>query len=425
VNCPQCQELNREGARFCRNCGASLAPDDSSGAISRDLTTEVETSAAITLPAILADRYHLIEIVERSDERVVYRAFDSQTCAQCRAPRADLTDLFCMQCGAEIGDGAACRVQAGAIPDDVPLDSLVSANDVTYWITPEAAAEKAPSAAAQNLRLTAGYATHAGLVRAVDEDSLLVITGVSVTEGVVRPNLGIFAVADGMGGYDNGQEASRRVVQVVAEKLLPDLLKPTLSGAHILEETFEAAVLDAVREANDRLTGEARAANSDMGSTLTLAFVRDGHVIIANVGDSRTYVCQGGLLRQITRDHSIVARLVETGTLSPEDLYTHPRRSEIYRVLGDKPTVEVDVFHCDLRPGDRLVLCCDGVWEMLRSTGIEDALLAYPDNPQAACDEIVQRANLEGGADNISVIVVDVREEAWAATIPVTTLRRQ
>jgi len=361
---------------------------------------------ALALPATLANRYRLTEISEQTGDVIVYRAFDPQTCAQCHTPRTDFEDLFCSQCGAEIGDGAACRVQAGNLPADAPS---VIENEVPYWITFESIIESAPPVAIQNLRLQVGYATHPGQTRPIDEDSLLVVTGVGVTEGTIQPSLGVFAVADGMGGHDNGQEASRRVVQVLAEKLLPDLLAPTLSGKQVLEETFETAVCDAVQEANRRLTSEAHAANSDMGSTLTLAFVRDGHAIVANVGDSRTYLWQGGLLRQVTTDHSIVARLVEKGLLQPDEIYEHPRRNEIYRVMGDKPEVPVDIFHCDLQAGDRLVLCCDGVWEMIHTDGVEDVLLAFPDNPQAACDEMVRRANLAGGEDNISVIVVDLK----------------
>ncbi len=472
MNCPNCQESNREGAKFCRICRAPLvapndfpteaasldaslvvaaesnvaappAPDDNATVIENAPAADAETPTglpepndveqhleatqelagveeaapavvsppmvALALPATLANRYQLTEIVEQTDAAIVYRASDPQTCAQCHTPRADLDDLFCSQCGAEIGDGAACRVQVGNLPGDVPLATLVVVdNEVAYWVTFEPVVASAPPAA-RNLRLRVGYATHPGQVRAIDEDSLLVVAGVSVTEGIAHPSLGVFAVADGMGGHDNGQEASRRVVQVLAEKLLPGLLAPTFSGQQVLEETFETALCDAVQEANRRLTGEARAANSDMGSTLTLGLVRDGHAIVANVGDSRTYLWQGGILQQVTTDHSIVARLVEKGLLQPEDIYTHPRRSEIYRVMGDKPEVEVDVFHCDLQAGDRLVLCCDGVWEMIHTEGIEEVLLTCPDDPQAACDEMVRRANLAGGEDNISVIVVDVR----------------
>jgi serine/threonine protein phosphatase PrpC len=102
-----------------------------------------------------------------------------------------------------------------------------------------------------------------------------------------------------------------------------------------------------------------------------------------------------------------VASLVTAGVLAPEELFTHPDRSVIYRSIGAKPTVEVDTFEEPLVPGDTLLLCCDGLWEAIRDEGIEEVLLSYPD-PQAACDEMIRRANLAGGEDNISVIVVKV-----------------
>jgi serine/threonine protein phosphatase PrpC len=446
--CPACQTPNRDGAKFCKNCRAALAASEadtiplnetapeSEPPLTADVgqpaepelpvvapeqnravgpdrsqaeqTVEEQTRAAPELPVTTGLRYEIGAIIEQSAARVIYRAHDRWTCGQCGTLRADESDVFCWQCGAEIGGGAPCRAQVGDLPADAAPASLIIQNGVTYWFTPEPLPSAESAAPRQEVRLSVGYATDPGQVREIDEDSLLVVSGVSLMEGVARTNVGVFAVADGMGGHDNGQLASRRVIQVVAEYLLPRLLAPDLGGETILEETCVTTVVDAIQEANRRLTAEAHNANSNMGSTLTLAFVRDRQAVIANIGDSRTYVWQGGILRQVTKDHSIVARLVETGALPPEEIYTHPRRSEIYRVLGDKPEVEVDTVECELYPGDRLVLCCDGVWEMLRTDGIEEVLLTYPGDPQAACEEMVRRANLAGGEDNISVIVVDV-----------------
>ena len=364
---------------------------------------------ALDLPVTLAGRYDLTEIIEQHESRIVYRGFDRLNCGQCGALRTDPNDAYCWQCGAEIGAGAARRCQVGDLPAEAAQDSLVVESGTTYWITAEPVVTSVVAGARRDLFLKVGYATDPGIVREMDEDSVLAVSGLGLIEGKARPSVGLFAVADGMGGHDNGQVASRRVIQVLAEMLLPGLLSPLLSGETILEETYEAKIVDAVQEANLRLTTEARAANSDMGSTLTLAFVRDDQVTIANVGDSRTYLCQNGILSQITVDHSMVARLVATGVIQPDEIYTHPRRNEVYRVMGDKPEVQVDIFHCDLQSGDRLVLCCDGVWEMIHDEGIEEVLLTYPDDPQAACSEIVKRSNLAGGEDNISVIVVDVK----------------
>jgi protein phosphatase len=146
-----------------------------------------------------------------------------------------------------------------------------------------------------------------------------------------------------------------------------------------------------------------------MGSTLTLALVIDGHAFVANVGDSRTYLWRGGLLQQITEDHSAVYQLYRAGALSEEGIYTHPRRNEITRNMGFRTTVQADYFQVELLPGDLLLLCCDGLWEMLHNDGIADLFLVSYGDPQRICDELVKRANQAGGDDNISVIVVQVQ----------------
>ena len=364
------------------------------------------------LPTTSASRYMLIEIAEQTDTMVMYAAVDWERCWQCGTPYANENDEFCNECGVELDRGLPCRVQVGDIPSDVPEEYLVNEKGQAFWIQPQTTEQSGlaqPILASQGSRLRVGYATDPGQVREVDEDSLLVVTGLEMVEGVPHPSVGLFAVADGMGGHDDGQVASRRVVEVLAEELLPSLVAPSLGGKAIDEGTFEERVCEAIREANRRLTHEARASTSDMGSTLTLALVCDGKATIANVGDSRTYLWHGGILEQLTQDHSLVARLVEKGKISAQEAYTHPRRGDIYRTMGDKPNIEVDTSQRDLVTGDQLVLCCDGVWEMIRDEGIEHVLLEYPIDPQAACDEMVRQANLAGGEDNISVIIVAVQ----------------
>ncbi|MFN2218305.1 MAG: PP2C family protein-serine/threonine phosphatase, partial [Anaerolineae bacterium] len=106
-------------------------------------------------------------------------------------------------------------------------------------------------------------------------------------------------------------------------------------------------------------------------------------------------------------DHSVVASMIAKGQAEPEELYTHPHRSIVYRCIGDKPIVEVETDMLPVAPGDRIIVCCDGLWELVRDEGIEDVMLQEAD-PQIACDLLVRRANAAGGDDNISVIVVQV-----------------
>jgi serine/threonine protein phosphatase PrpC len=144
-----------------------------------------------------------------------------------------------------------------------------------------------------------------------------------------------------------------------------------------------------------------------MGTTLTTVLIRDSRLYLAHVGDCRAYRWSVNGLDQLTTDHSVVASMIAKGQAEPEELYTHPHRSIVYRCIGDKATVEVDTDMLPVSPGDRIIICCDGLWELVRDEGIEDVMLQEAD-PQMACDLLVRRANAAGGDDNISVIVVQV-----------------
>lgn len=145
-----------------------------------------------------------------------------------------------------------------------------------------------------------------------------------------------------------------------------------------------------------------------MGSTLTGFMIVGEQAYIVNVGDSRTYMVRGGQIYQLTTDHSLVNQMVASGLIEPDDIYTHPRRSQILRSLGDNPKVQVDIFKQQLSPGDILLSCSDGLWEMIRNPQIESILNEAPD-PQTACARLIETANANGGEDNVSAVVVFVR----------------
>lgn len=265
----------------------------------------------------------------------------------------------------------------------------------------------APLEAFRPLRPTHGQATHPGLQRTGNEDAVASVTFNLDQDGLTLP-IGLYLVADGMGGHDAGDLASRTVNRVVAERLIhtgvvPELrMFPPAGGASPAD-----LLVQAIREANGALVHYAQETGSDLGSTITAALIVGETAFIANVGDSRTYLLRDGHLEQVTRDHSLVARLAEVGIIRPEQIRTHPRRNEIYRSLGQQPNVEVDLFTRPLRKGDRLILCSDGLWEMVPDDQIRH-IVESARTPQQACDALVEAANRAGGEDNIAVIVVEM-----------------
>jgi len=266
-----------------------------------------------------------------------------------------------------------------------------------------------PSDLGRPLKPSHGQAVNVGKERDSNQDSIATFTLDKEQEGGSMP-IGFYLVADGMGGYEAGDVASLTVNQIVTNwivetRVLPDLRKITRRLA--THELPGGLLVKAFEQANAALVNLKQAKQSELGSTITAALVIGDVVTIANVGDSRTYLLRGAKLEQITEDHSLVARLLETGVIEPDEVRTHPRRNEIYRCLGCKPTVEVDTFTVRLQRGDYLILCSDGLWEMVHDDEIQ-RLVEQSRSPQQACDALVGAANRAGGDDNIAVIVVEM-----------------
>jgi serine/threonine protein phosphatase PrpC len=263
------------------------------------------------------------------------------------------------------------------------------------------------------LRLVIGIGLDPGLVRKdrPNEDSLFAIQGIRTTENGPVP-AGLFVIADGMGGHANGGDASRLAVREISNIIVPALLRDDSDDSrdeHDEQEFLLNLLKDGVHRANLAIHQQNRAMSQMMGTTITTALVVDTTAYIVNVGDSRTYLyrAEDGLV-QITRDHSTVARLVEQGEIKRDEIYTHPQRNQIYRCLGEHPTVEMDTFVVPLQPDDILLLCSDGVWEMVRDPAIEKIVASSSHLPAQISNILVQAALDGGGADNISTVVVGV-----------------
>jgi serine/threonine protein phosphatase PrpC len=221
---------------------------------------------------------------------------------------------------------------------------------------------------------------------------------------VVQPPL--FAVADGMGGAQAGEIASKLAAAALKE-----------NGGDSTDG--ERRVHDLIQEANRRVYQRSNedASYSGMGTTVTVALVDEAReiVTIGHVGDSRAYLIRDGRIEQLTEDHSLVAELMRDGRLSPEEAETHPQRSVITRALGTDPDVDVDSFSVEARPGDLFLLCSDGLTTMVSDEDILDQLERSQEDLDSAARALVAAANRRGGEDNITIILFRVMEGAAQA----------
>jgi serine/threonine protein phosphatase PrpC len=215
-------------------------------------------------------------------------------------------------------------------------------------------------------------------------------------------------VADGMGGHAKGQEASQLAVQSLVEHVCTSLFLEQMTP-----DAFLNLLVKDIQSANQDVYQRNQEQGTNMGTTMTLTLVHGSSVYVAHVGDSRAYLYhEPAGLSQITRDHSLVAALVQAGVLEPDDIYNHPKRNQIYRCLGEKADVEVDTFVVSLTDGHNLLLCSDGLWEMVRDPQIAAILTSPTPVTSQTANALVQAALANGGADNVSVIVVQLRKSS-------------
>lgn len=257
-----------------------------------------------------------------------------------------------------------------------------------------------------SVTLVVGYCTDVGQERSLNEDSLLTLALTPVFRSK-SATVGLYAVADGMGGHEAGDVASQAAITTVAQMVVRDVLRPAAAGEPLpdLGEWLTEAAQAASKTVYDRR----RDVGSDMGTTLVMALFVGDTATIANVGDSRAYLLEPDGIVQVSVDHSLVERLVATGQITPEEAVNHPQKNVIYRVIGDKASVENDIYERRLAPGEALLLCSDGLDGMVDDDHIWQ-IWRTSTSPQEACERLVEAANEAGGVDNITTVIVQVAQ---------------
>jgi len=363
LRCPNCGHPVMRGDNFCSNCRMVLSPSESGHhmrILSQQPTDQFSPAPPAPIPPVVPSR----SLAEQPTLEMVPEAANDQSTAQLALPMNGQ------------GDGEK------TLPYSIAMHNSKGAGFVV------------------------GTRSDPGIKRKYkpNEDSLFAAQ-LDPGAGMQAVSSGLYVIADGMGGHANGQDASRSAIQTIIDFMLPKLSKN-------MESSNPGELLaNAVQHANQVVHQHNIEQRADMGTTVTAVLIVGTTAYVTNVGDSRTYLYrEPDGLRKVTNDHSVVASLVEAGIIKPDDIYTHPKRNQIYRSLGEKSLVEVDTFVVQLQPGDRLLLCSDGLWDMVRDPKIESIVKNTLSDPRKTADALIQAALDGGGEDNVSVIVVYVNE---------------
>ena len=268
----------------------------------------------------------------------------------------------------------------------------------------EVAPPPAAPGPARARRLRIGAASDVGRVRTHNEDALLTFT--SEQQGNAALDVfGLFILADGMGGHQAGEVASALAARTVAHEVIERVYLPYL--VHGRPDASQTPLAEALTRAVDEASKMVYNNVPGGGTTLTCALIVGERAILAHVGDSRAYLYVDGALRQVTRDHSYVDKLVELGQITAEEAAVHPHKNVLYRAVGQEGLLEVDTHLETVPAGGRLLLCCDGLWSMIDDEDIA-RIAGASATPQEACEQMVAAANAAGGRDNITAVVVEL-----------------
>ena len=285
--------------------------------------------------------------------------------------------------------------------DDTDEAPLVSPDGRTRQLPPlESVAQ--PKA---GIQFNYGQLSDVGQVRDNNQDSILCFAS-SMNVGEAEPNFGLFIVADGMGGHEHGERASAVATKIITKHVTDNIYMPLLNGegGDAERPTIIEVLRLAVQEANSMVAEQV----PDGGTTVTAAALMGQAAYIAHVGDSRAYIITEDLVEQVTRDHSLVQRLIELDQLSPEDAAEHPQRNVLYRAIGQSDNLDVDAIIRQVPPKGYLLICSDGLWNLIGKDELKEIVLGNGDDTQASCQQLVELANERGGSDNISVVLVRV-----------------
>jgi len=254
-----------------------------------------------------------------------------------------------------------------------------------------------------NEHIVFGQTSDIGQERANNQDSALSFFATS-RSAEQRPDFGLFMVSDGMGGHSDGEKASALTVRTVASFVTNEVYLPMLMGnGSDHRMSISKALAAAVQKANTEVIAQV----PEGGTTLSAIAIEGELAHIVHVGDSRIYFITKDAIEQVTRDHSLVQRLVELDQISPNETVDHPQKNVLYRAIGQNETVEVDTLTRRLTPHCRILLCSDGLWGQVKEDEIHDIVMGHA-NPQEACDKLVALANTRGGMDNITTILLKI-----------------
>jgi serine/threonine protein phosphatase PrpC len=260
-----------------------------------------------------------------------------------------------------------------------------------------------PVFAAQTGHITFGQKSDVGMSRSNNQDAAMSIYFTSSTVDE-KPDFGIFIVADGMGGHSEGEKASAITAKTVMQDILTSVYLPMLQETEM--DADRPTVTEALTAAIERANVEVRDHVADGGTTITAVVILGDQAYLGHVGDSRAYlISENHDIEQLTRDHSVVQRLIELGQLTPEEAETHEQRNVLYRAIGQNEEVDVDILRRRLPLNAHILICSDGLWGMMTKDDIRD-IVGSSATPQEACDKLISLANSNGGTDNITAVLL-------------------